>query len=264
MKLNKFNLIIALVSLMTFSACSNDDDSGNVEDTNARMTVKLVDAPGDYDEVNIDVQDVLIKYQGNEGEVSLDDVNVGVYNLLELTGGNFVLLSDDDDVPEGTINQIRLVLGTENTIVVDGESYPLQTPSAQQSGLKIQIDQPIIAGNTYNLTLDFDVGESIVQQGNGGYLLKPVIRGSLDAETGTITGIVLPIETQVLVTANNGENEISTYTNAEGIYFLNGVPEGTYTLTFEVDPALETAPIILSNIEVVAGEVTNVEAVTFL
>lgn len=261
--MKKVNLGIVALSLFAIFACS-DDDNGNIQDQNARMTVKLVDAPGDYEEVNIDVQDVLIKYEGGEDEVSMDDVNDGIYDLLELTGGASVVLSDDDEIPAGKISQIRLVLGDSNTVVVNGETYPLQTPSAQQSGLKVQINDSLAAGNSYHLTLDFDVEKSIVAQGNGGYLLKPVIRGSMEAATGSITGLVLPIGTQTLVTASNGETEISSYTNAAGIYVLSGVPEGTYTLTFEADTALEFEPIVLTDIQVETGVVTTVGDVTFL
>ena len=254
-----------ILSLFAFMACS-DDDSGVVEDNDAKMTVKLVDAPGDYDAVNIEVQDVLIKYQGDEPEISLDDVNAGVYDLLELTGGNHVVLSDDDDVAIGTINQIRLILGDENSVVVNGETHPLQTPSAQQSGLKIQVNEELEAGVAYEFILDFDVEESIVTQGNGGYLLKPVIRASMEAETGAISGLVVGLpDSQVLITAVNDETneEISTYADANGAFMLSGVPEGTYTLTFETDSELGLDPIIITDVQVQVGETTEIEDVLF-
>lgn len=263
-----------MLSVFALFACSDDDDDNNVnDDREARMSVRLVDAPGDYDSVFVDVEDVLVKYSTDvegeaEGEISLDDVDAGIYNLLELTGGASVMLVADDDVPSGQISQIRLVLGDENSVVVDGQSHPLQTPSAQQSGLKIQVNQTLEAGQTYAFTLDFDVEESIVEQGNGGYLLKPVIRASLNAETGAIGGTVIGLVagTQTLVTAQNEatQEEVSTYTDAEGAFMLNGVPEGTYTLTFEVASELGLEPIVLTGIEVEAGSTTEVGEVEFL
>ncbi len=270
--LRKFGIL--MLSVFAFYACSDDDDSNGIpDDKEARISVKLVDAPGDYDAVYVDVEDVLIKYNGEvegnvDGEISLDDVEDGVYNLLELTGGVSVMLADDDDVPVGRINQIRLVLGDDNSVVVDGQSYPLQTPSAQQSGLKVQINQDLEAGETYAFTLDFDVEKSIVEQGNGGYLLKPVIRGSLDIETGAISGTVIGLVagTQTLITATHQETqeEISTYTDAESKFVLNGLPEGTYTLSFEVASELGLDPIVLTDIEVEAGSTTTIGEVEFL
>lgn len=271
--LRRFGILI--LSAFVFYACSDDDDSPGLDnqDKEARVSVKLVDAPGDYDAVYVDVEDVRIKYSGEvegnvDGEISLDDVEDEVYNLLELTGGVSATLADDDEVPVGEISQIRLVLGSDNSVVVDGQTYPLQTPSAQQSGLKVQINQNLEAGETYAFTLDFDVEKSIVEKGNGEYLLKPVIRGSLDIETGAISGTVIGLVagTQTLITATHQETqeEISTYTDAESKFVLKGLPEGTYTITLEVASELGLEPIVLTDIEVEAGSTTNIGEIEFL
>lgn len=255
------NLGIAMLLLSVVFACS-DDESGDLENNEAQIAVKLVDAPGDYEAVFVEVEDVRIKYAGAEDSSSLE-VNAGIYNLLELTGGVSALLAEED-VPAGKISQIRLILGDENTVVVNGETHPLKTPSAQQSGLKIQVNETLEAGIFYEFILDFNVEESIVAQGNGGYSLKPVIRASVAAETGIISGLVLPVGTNTLVTASNDTTEISAYTDATGAYVLNGVPEGTYTLTFEADTALGLEPIVITDVQVEVGSTTTVEDVTFL
>jgi hypothetical protein len=156
-----------------------------------------------------------------------------------------------------------LVLGSENSIVVDGQTYPMSTPSAQQSGLKIQLNETLEGGIFYEFLLDFDVDRSIVAQGNGDYSLKPVIRASTEAESGAITGNVLPVGTQTLVTATNGTDEISAYTNASGTFVLSGVPAGTYTLTYEADVNLNIPPVEVNGVEVSVGSVTTVETVVF-
>ncbi|WP_233280006.1 DUF4382 domain-containing protein [Constantimarinum furrinae] len=250
------SIAFAVLLVLGFVACSNDDSSGNVDEGTARMSVKLVDAPGDYDNVFIDVQDVVIKYNGSEDEVSIGEVNGGVYDLLTLTGGLSVVLVDDE-IPVGSISQIRLILGDNNTVVVDGETYPLATPSAQQSGLKLQVNETLEAGIFYEFILDFDVEESIVVQGNGSYSLKPVIRASTTAETGSISGAVLPLGFQTLVTADNGITQISSYVNASGDFVLSGVPEGTYTVTVEAEPLAGLNAAVVQNVNVTVGEVTT-------
>lgn len=265
-KLNVFSKVTALaLGLLTFAACSSDDDKvSSTEEGKAKMNVKLVDAPGDYDEVNIDIQDVVIKYSGEESDVFLNAINAEVYNLLELTGGVSVVLADDYEVPAGNISQIRLILGEDNTIVVDGETKPLSTPSAQQSGLKINLNTELQAGITYEYILDFDVEESIVAQGNGGYSLKPVIRATAMAETGIIRGnVLLPSTTPVLVTASNSTTTVSAYTNAQGAFQLYGLPEGSYTLTVEPEASLSLPTITISDIEVVNGEIKILEDISF-
>lgn len=262
--MKKFVFGIASICMLAFLiSCNSDDDTTNTQEQEmARMSVKLTDAPGDYDAVFIDVEDVVVKYNGNSEEVVIGDVNAGIYDLLELTGGVSVLLVDNE-IPAGDISQIRLILGDNNSVVVDGDTFPLQTPSAQQSGLKINVNETLEGGIFYEYILDFDVDKSIVTQGNGGYLLKPVIRATTEANTGAITGAVLPLGIQTLVTAENANTEITAYTDAEGIFVLSGVPSGTYTLTYEADASLGFPPIIINDVEVVVGAVTEVDGVVF-
>jgi len=251
-------MCIAIITV-GFVSCSDDDSSGTNPDETARVSIELTDAPGDYEAVFVDVQDVVIKYNGEVEDVFIDDVDAGVYNLLELTGGVSVVLADEE-LPVGSISQIRLVLGDDNTIVVDGETFPLQTPSAQQSGLKIQVNETLEGGIFYEFLLDFNVEESIVEQGNGGYLLKPVIRATTVAETGAISGSVIPVtDTPVLITTTTGDGEeISAYTDAQGAFVLHGVPEGSYDLTFQADPDLGIPPFTLEDVEVEIGEITAI------
>ena len=245
---------IAILVIFSQVACSNDDDT-SPQEGEARLMVHLTDAPGDYDAVYVDVQDVLVKYSGEEAEVSIGEIEAGVYDLLELTGGITVLLADND-VPSGRINQIRLVLGENNTVVVDGQTHDLQTPSAQQSGLKINVNQEVEANLQYEFILDFNVHESIVEQGNGNYLLTPVIRASLVNETGSISGNLFPTGVTALVTASNDSETISAYTNAQGEFFLHGVPEGTYTLTIEPETSLGFETTTFLDVIVLQGQIT--------
>lgn len=246
-------LSILTLLIVGFTACNNDDNSSYMEG-NAKLALRLTDAPGDYEAVFIDVEEVEIKYNGNQEDMILG-IEGGIYDLLELTAGVNVLLFNDE-VPAGEISQIRLILGDENTIVVNGQSLNLFTPSAQQSGLKINVHQNLEPGILYEFILDFDVDKSIVAQGNGGYSLKPVIRAITTAESGAISGNVLPENVLALVTAVNGDIEISSYTNSEREFLLSGVPDGVYTVTIQPDITLEISPIVLNNIVVIRGEVT--------
>src|SRR5690349_13119408 len=178
-------VLICMAAIVMFS-CSKDD-------TMARLEIRLTDAPGDYEEVNIDIVGIEVHSDGageNDGWRSLP-VNAGVYNILELAGGLDTLLSAAE-IPAGKISQIRLLLGQDNSIVVDGKERPLSTPSAQQSGLKLNVHAALTEGVTYKMTLDFDAARSIVQKGNGAYSLKPVIRVITEATSGAIKGIAAP------------------------------------------------------------------------
>ena len=75
------------------------------------MRVRLTDAPADYQEVNIDLQDIHVKLSGDTaGWVELEPVP-GVYNLLGLQNGVDTLIGTKD-LPKDVVKEIRLVLGT--------------------------------------------------------------------------------------------------------------------------------------------------------
>jgi hypothetical protein len=262
MKKVKFNLEILLLTLLLcffLTGCNNNDDDDNAQ--TSRVSVRMSDAPGDYDEVNVEVLDVKIKSNsetGEEGWVSIGNITPGIYNLLDLTGGVNVLLADNQ-VPSGYLGQIRLILGEHNTVIKDGVTYPLKTPSAQQSGLKLQVNQTLVSGATYDFLLDFDVEHSVVVQagGSGNYNLHPVIRVSTTATSGAIKGIVTPIAVQSLVSVQVGDVTVSAYTNELGVFQLNGIPTGTYTVTITPDVSSGLTPLVVPNILVVNGQITN-------
>ena len=60
--------------------------------------------------------------------------------------------------------------------MVDSTLYPLATPSAMQSGLKLNLNKFLLPNFNNVILIDFDAHESIVEQGNGDYSLKPVLR----------------------------------------------------------------------------------------
>ncbi|WP_430809436.1 MULTISPECIES: DUF4382 domain-containing protein [unclassified Carboxylicivirga] len=250
---------IALVALATLAgACSDSNDE------QARFSIRLTDAPGDYQEVLIDVQEVQINVSSEDSEggwQTLESTQSGVYNLLDFTNGMDTLLVDEY-LPAGKISQMRLVLGDNNQVKIDDVYYDLATPSAQQSGLKFNIHADLSAGITYKLWIDFDAGRSIVKKGNGGYSLKPVIRTYTEATSGAIKGVVLPVEAKPYVMAISAESDtIGTYADVEsGFYLLSGLEAGTYKVKFE--PSAEYAEKEIEGVAVQNGLVTEVEAVT--
>ena len=280
-RLQSQGILTMLLLSLSFFSCTNND---NQDETTARLMVKMTDAPGDYDEVNIEVLDVMIKGNsdsGDNGWVSIGDkTQVGegkIYDLLKLTGGANIMLTDSL-IPSGKLGQIRLILGDENTVVVDGESFDLKTPSAQQSGLKLLINQDLASDTTYEFLLDFDVEKSveksIVTTGNSDYILKPVIRVSTAEASGAIKGIVTPaVDYQILASVQQGEKIFSAFVtkddkdedtnDGDGAFQINGIPSGTYTLTLTPDPASGKTPITVANVIVTNGQATEVGVVTF-
>jgi hypothetical protein len=258
MKKNFFLIasVSAIMCLFAFVSCTKND---NNNDGNARLQVFLTDDPADYDAVNVDVQDVQINFTTDTdgGWQSLPGVAKGIYNLLDFVDNKDTLLVNAE-IPSGRIQQIRLVLGDSNSIVVDGVETPLQTPSAQQSGLKLNIHQDVDAGLVYKMILDFDASRSIVNTGGGKYNLKPVIRTSLESVGGSLRGVVMPTDVLTNVRAIQGADTIAgTFTGSTGGYWIGGLGAGSYSVQFlPADPYADT---LINNIAVTAGNVTVVD-----
>lgn len=246
--------ILCLLSLLVvISACKKDKEEAPESVAPTPYYLSMTDAPAAYLAVNIDLQAVEIT--GN-GVTTTLNVNPGIYNLLDFANGVDTLIATGS-LTVDKVQQIRLILGPNNTIVTSaGITYPLKTPSAQQSGLKLQVHQDLQAGVAYYVLLDFDAAQSIVEHGNGDYSLKPVIRTIEAALSGSIKGKVSQPGVLTTVTATSGSQSYSTVVNANGEFIISGLPPGTYTLS--VNPVLPFNSVTLNNISVTTGVTTNV------
>jgi hypothetical protein len=250
-------LFVALVSALFAGVFGCDSDS----DKNARLEVWLTDAPGDYKEVNVEVIGVEVHTEGgeqNSGWKNLD-VEGGVINLLDLTNGIDTLLGAIE-IPAGKISQVRLKLGDDNTIKVGGETFELNTPSGQQSGLKLQVHTELKEGITYKILLDFDVARSVVTTGSGAYSLKPVIRTITEAQDGAIRGAVDPVASTPAVYAIAGTDTVgTTFTDDSGKFLIRGLAAGTYKVVFV--PNSDYSVTTKENVAVTLGNVTDLGVV---
>ena len=282
--LKSLRLITAAFAVLFATSCSNSNDTNSQP---ATISIKLVDEPGDYDNVYVEVVDVLVRYANAEDENATEDLDQdgdideddagweplgiiapGTYDLLELTGGVSLQLVENEEVEAGFIEQIRLVLGDNNYVVVEGVDAPLNTPSAQQSGLKVKVDQMLEGGFNYDFILDFDVDASIVEAGASGNLnLKPVLRASLEVSSGTLAGTVTNTDVAIEVSVDDGNGySASTMVDSEGNFSILGLPAGTYTVT--ITPDADATPLyqaaVIEGVEIEVGAVNTLEPITLV
>ncbi|MBE0424897.1 MAG: DUF4382 domain-containing protein [Lutibacter sp.] len=275
MKLKKiyFVAVAAMIVMLGFQSCESGDEANT-----ARVQLKLVDAPGDYLEVNVNI--VNIQYNNSDSEAGWvsfgtpEDYPINV-DLTTLIAGNSLLLADQI-IPSGMLKQIRLVLGDGNTLKIEGQEsmMALNTPSAMQSGLKLNMNTTLESGFSYTFILDWDVQKSVVNTGAGTYNLKPVIRVNAEVNSGSIEGNVSgEFLVNGLSVFNDLENAIvqvyttggvyvtETGTNAAGDFLIQGLAAGDYKLkivnqeayddyesalvTVTVGTVVKIAPIVL-------------------
>lgn len=182
-------------------AATNDpaDSGGSGSALAGTLRVSLTDSPAcGYDHVWITVEKVRVHRSGaaRDGDAGWVDVPLPQVqpatpppplrvDLLTLTNGALVSLGQVQ-LPAGSYQQMRLVLAANtngdpyaNAVAPSGgRLVALKTPSAQQSGLKMNVDLSVPAGKEVDFAIDFDACKSIVKAGKSGkFLLKPVLRG---------------------------------------------------------------------------------------
>ncbi|MEX0958600.1 MAG: DUF4382 domain-containing protein [Burkholderiales bacterium] len=250
------------------SGCGSGGGDGGSGGTGT-LGVSLTDAPAcGFDAVNVTVSKVRVHMgsdaQEDTGEWSEITLNPArKINLLDLTNGVLEYLGETT-LPAGHYTQMRLVLlansgsSPVNNSVVLSSGTPageiaLITPSAVQSGLKLIHEFGVAAGQRVDLVLDFDACKSVVWLGNGGFLLKPVIK-VIPTELNGITGFVdvSVLGSNVTVSAQaNGAVVRSTVPNPlTGAFFLARLNSGNYDVVVTADnhaaAVIQAVPVVSS------------------
>ncbi len=243
-KLIKSTTLFILTIALTLTACSSNEDGMGT------MRVSLTDAPALYNEVNIEIHQVLVREAGDssdgdeETEGKDDDEledegwkvifnDTLIVNLLDYQNGATLDLGEVD-LEAGQYDEMRLVLGDENTVVLSsGSTATLNTPSGQSSGIKIKINAAIDADEVYELIIDFDASQSVVARGNGEFNLKPVIRVIEPEDNGSISGVVRPLEASPMVYAIADSDTMGTQVDENGNFRIIGLEEGEYEISIQ-------------------------------
>ena len=244
------------------------------------LRIALTDAPScGFDQVNVTVDRVRVHQSAGAGEseagwseVRLDPPRK--INLLTLMNGVLFDLGQTA-LPAGQYQQLRLMLvanagsgSPANSVVPSGGAETaLSTPSGMQSGIKMNHSFAVPAGTLVDLVLDFDACKSIVQQGNGRYQMKPVIKVIPMAVSGSVTGTVTTTisgtaVTQARVSAQKDGNVLrATVPDSSGSYTLSPIDSrfAPYEIVITMSGA---ATSVVTGVPVTIAGMTPVPAIT--
>lgn len=213
--------VLVSFSLMTLSGCG--DTSGSSKQlseevisakSSAQFHMSLKEsAMSGVQSVIVDVDhvEVLLNYKGKNLRLHLLQ-DLGPIDLLNLGQSLEIRLADLEVPADMTMSQVRLLLKEDGHSLIkeSGESCALQTPSGQQSGLKIKVNKDLTfaAGVNYLMDLSIDLDRQIVLQGNGGCLMKPVIHMSSFM-------VIDPIDDAIPPVIDDGSGDSSTDVDAD-------------------------------------------------
>lgn len=176
-------MVLLVLTALALSACGGSDTAGQ-----GVLKVALTDQPAAFANVLVSIAYVEVHQDGDAGQdsagwrqVDLRDGVVMPVDLLELQDVSVILA--EGVLTAGFYQQIRLIL-EENTqtslanyvILEDSSQFPLDTPSGQQTGLKLVNPIEVQAGCTTLILVDFDALQSVLETGSQKFILKPTIK----------------------------------------------------------------------------------------
>lgn len=267
-----------LFVFIPFSCQKNTDDLTSIPEGKQRVKIFLSDNPVNYDAVYVDIQQVAVQiipdscrgrgdrnnndcYDDDEYRCSVWDtldIRPGVYNLLSLSNGTDTLLANGLTL-EGRINKIKLVLGTNNSVVIDSVSYPLTLWNNQHT-VTINVrgaDIDELTPDELQLWLDFDAGGSIVRVSNNRFVLKPKIKIFVPDLTSSIEGKVTPTQARAVVSAvANNDTLIAIPRHGNGYFKIRGL-RGTSAEVFINATAGNYQDTTISTVPLERGETTD-------
>jgi hypothetical protein len=136
------------------------------------LKVRLTDTPLSAQEVNVDIKEVKVNYAKDTTWTSLK-TNAGLYNLLDYQNGKDTLIAQGNVGATKIIQEMRLILGNNNTIKINNDVYPLNILTGFNS-VQIVIGRKMNK-NVESLIIDFNSGLSVTETTKGYYTLKPVL-----------------------------------------------------------------------------------------
>ncbi len=253
MKTRLFSRLTALaaVLLLPLMGCG---------DGNSKLTVLLKDAPGDFTEAVVTIDQVYL--QGEGGKLVLSDKKVTT-NLLTLANDTATLVQDAV-VPSGTYGELRFVISGAYVRVDNGdgttsiyatspnyEGLPegakvdgdLQAPSLGSSGLKVKLDgdKLEVTGEQKVLVVDFDVSQSFGHDAGNlrKWVMHPVIKGADITLTGSAAVTLALAEGITLPTVNGEQLTLAHFnavlTNSDGTRTVVALTDTQEDGVFEVD-----------------------------
>lgn len=191
----RLTVLAGAMATALLSACGGGSSSGSSTGT---LNLSITDAPVDY------ADHVWVKFTGVEinaanGErVTITYDTPRQIDLLALTGGVAEVIVDNEVLPAGQVQWIRLLVNAseggdpadDSHIVIDGVPYELRIPSGAERGLQLNRPITIPADGVATFTIDFDLRKSVHERSGMIYNLRPTLRLIDNSTDGALSGTV--------------------------------------------------------------------------
>jgi hypothetical protein len=282
--------IVALSAIALMESCSKDNSASTapIPANQQKVSLYLADDPGYFDKVFLDIRkvEVLVDTCGDLEDLNWQDkdrsfwdedhdndrkaagqnkcllwdsldIHPGVYDLLTLRNGADTLLAGGN-VHKGTMEQIRITIGTNNSLVKNGVTYPLKSVSGQSKiVVKVRHEEwDALTSNNFQLWLDFDVTRSIIRNWNGQFILRPFINVFTVIKMGSLSGKVTPRDAYpVLSIYDNKQDTLYALPWGNGEFKVRGLKVGTWNVFVNASNGFKDTTI--TGVKIEAGKDVN-------
>ncbi|CAL1517618.1 DUF4382 domain-containing protein [Chitinophaga sp. MM2321] len=284
--------VLFVLAVVGLYSCSKDQSASNqpIPANQQKVSLFLSDDPGFFDKVLLDIRKVEILVDtcgdtGNDdnwsdrdrcswGEDDHDNdrqqkdtcqvwdslsIAPGVYDLLTLRNGADTLLANGL-IPKGSIKQIRITVGDNNSLVKDSITYPLKSVSGQTK-IIVRVrhgEWDEVSADNLQLWLDFDVQRSIIKTWNGKFILRPYINVFTILKMGSLSGRVTPADAFPVISVFNSNNDtLYALPWRGGEYKVRGLKVGTWDVFVNASNGYKDTTI--TGVEVKRGKDTKLD-----
>lgn len=265
MKNNKLLLLLCcfVTATIVFLSCQKTVDApadeANIPPGKSELQVMLTDDPSQiFDSIFIDIKRVEVKVKDSSGAERWDTLTIraGVYNILRFRNGLDTLLATGY-IPNGEIKKIRLTLGTNNYVMLNGVTIPLNL-SSSDAIITLDVNGKVdrIGTRRFKIWLDFDGHASIRIKSNGRLELKLKLSHFCNGNSGEIEGEIKPGGAlPAVVMAIAGTDTLTAIPDRDGEFKIRGIKTNTATLI--ITPSNGYKDSVITNIPIRMGDDTD-------
>lgn len=231
--------------------------------------LRLTDSPAAFTSLYVEITGVDVQHADGKWIQLSNDIHY--VNILSLTNGTEIELANKLQLRDGNYIQLRLHFGTDHSITLFNPATNHQNPQETITRklkwlgnymIDIPINEEINKHKSANVLLDFDVAQSVIQNGDS-FTLKPVLRVVEDEKTG-LKGQVTGTE-NALITLQSATNTFHSYTDPGGHFLFRGIPAGSYQLLVLVNPHTFSSPhnTLTIPVEVLNDEIKEIPVIHY-
>ncbi len=192
--MEKRSIVFLLVLAMAAFLSSCGGGGGSSSGSSGTISMNITDAKpalpvtGVVQSVSIEVNEVSVHKSGGGWTTLTLATHPYTIDLYQFSNGSSTQLAPAGPLESGKYTQVRLGVAS-GTITIDGEPHQLEIPSENlRTDKNFEFD--VVGEGTVNLTVDFDLSQSIVVTGLGTYQLKPVLHIISTSDAAAIEGTI--------------------------------------------------------------------------